>query len=99
MAELVDALDSKSSVRKNVWVRVPPSVQIKASSMQLGGAFIFGFFPIGGKPCWTQDIVRICGGAIIKVRDQFSTNDLYSFSKEPNILRSSLSELSLGRKN
>jgi hypothetical protein len=27
VAELVDALDSKSSVGNNVWVRVPPSVQ------------------------------------------------------------------------
>ena len=26
VAELADALDSKSSVRKNVWVRVPPLV-------------------------------------------------------------------------
>ena len=40
VAELVDALDSKSSVRKNVWVRVPPSVladnQHISSSFQLG---------------------------------------------------------------
>ncbi len=26
MAELADALDSKSSARKGVWVRAPPSV-------------------------------------------------------------------------
>ena len=26
VAELADALDSKSSVRKDVWVRVPPPV-------------------------------------------------------------------------
>ena len=30
VAELADALDSKSSARKGVWVRVPPSVLIKA---------------------------------------------------------------------
>ena len=30
VAELVDALDSKSSDRKIVWVRVPPSVQYRA---------------------------------------------------------------------
>ncbi len=36
MAELVDALDSKSSVRKDVWVRVPPSVQIENSAESNG---------------------------------------------------------------
>ncbi len=33
MAELVDALDSKSSSRKGVWVRFPPSV-LKGSSSE-----------------------------------------------------------------
>ena len=31
MAELVDALDSKSSVSNNVWVRVPPQAPLKNS--------------------------------------------------------------------
>ena len=33
MAELADALDSKSSVRKDVWVRVPPLVLARESSL------------------------------------------------------------------
>jgi hypothetical protein len=37
--ELVDALDSKSSTGNCVWVRFPPSAQIKAKQFRL-----FGFF-------------------------------------------------------
>ncbi len=35
VAELADALDSKSSARKGVWVRVPPSV-LRCNAMQTG---------------------------------------------------------------
>ena len=37
VVKLVDALDSKSSIRKNVWVRSPPSVQ---NSFILKGFFL-----------------------------------------------------------
>ena len=37
MAELVDALDSKSSFRKEVWVRFPLEVQKPSKSFDLLG--------------------------------------------------------------
>lgn len=36
MAELVDALDSKSGARKGVWVRVPLGVQSAVALISLG---------------------------------------------------------------
>ena len=39
VVELVDALDSKSSIRKGVWVRVPPSApysKLRAYVISLG---------------------------------------------------------------
>ena len=33
VAELADALDSKSGTRKSVWVRAPPPVESKAATL------------------------------------------------------------------
>ena len=43
MAELVDALDSKSSFRKEVWVRFPLEVQKPSKSFDLLGFVFMGF--------------------------------------------------------
>ena len=42
VVELVDALDSKSSGRKPVWVRVPPSAPDQKRAPANAGAFFFG---------------------------------------------------------
>ena len=41
VAELVDALDSKSSIREGVWVRVPPSAPKKSSRLIINWAVVF----------------------------------------------------------
>ena len=43
MAKLADALDLGSSVRKDVWVQVPPSAP-KKKDPQVAGLFYFKFF-------------------------------------------------------
>ena len=42
VVELVDALDSKSSGRKPVWVRLPPSAPERKKAPAKAGAFFYG---------------------------------------------------------
>ena len=46
MAELVDALDSKSSVSDNVWVRVPPLAPLELSIVDTKVLAIFLYIGI-----------------------------------------------------
>ena len=39
VAELADALDSKSSIREDVWVRPPPSAPYKSTTFDHSGRF------------------------------------------------------------
>ena len=53
MAKLADALDLGSSVRKDVWVQVPPSAP-KKKDPQVAGLFYFKFFCLTTSAHWFE---------------------------------------------
>ena len=63
VAELADALDSKSSIRKDVWVRLPPPA-LNLGSVSCAGFSSFCGWTTGGRRRGCRIRVRRCGAPV-----------------------------------